>query len=157
MIKFHEKMLAIGVLCCFSALQPATAADDKSRVPPVETYQAMLSANKEPGWIQFRNYDDKQLVYFTALQTLHCRLSEIRYSINSKELDQRFELVKCNPQQPFNLPPDSGAEDIHITLKSGEAATVAVQVVWEDGRESEIAVYEPCSDVGDQTCAWMLE
>ncbi len=154
-MKMLTEFLMTSLICGW--ITPAIAADDKSQVPPVETYQAMLGANKEPGWVQFRNYDDKQLVYFTALQTLHCRLSEIRYSINSKDLDQRFDLVKCNPQQPFNLPPDSGAEDILISLGLGSASTVAVQVVWEDGSESEIAVYEPCKDVGDQTCAWPLE
>ena len=145
-----------GVLCAVG-LSGNTFATDKTRILPMETYKAMLAGNKEPGWVQFRNFDEKQIVYFTALQTLHCRLSEIRYSINSKDLDKRFNLVKCNPQQPFALPSDSRPDDILIYLDKGEASTVAVQVVWEDGTESEIAVYEPCQDVGDQTCAWPLE
>ena len=66
-------------------------------------YQAMLDANKQSGWIQFRDYDDRQLIYFTALQTMRCRLSEIRYSINSDALDQRFPLGPCDVQQPFNI------------------------------------------------------
>ncbi|WP_419907480.1 hypothetical protein [Hoeflea sp.] len=133
------------------------AAQEQSRIPPQALYQTMLDANRQTGWVQFRNFDGAQWIYFTALQTLHCRLSEIRYSINSKALDERFNLVECNPQNPMALPPDAGPETIAIRLPAGTAQTIAVQVVWEDGSESAIAVYEPCKDVGEQSCAWPLE
>lgn len=140
-----------------AALASPSSAKDKSRVPPLSTYQAMLDGNKESGWVSFRNYGDNQWIYFSALQTLHCRLNEIRYSINSEELDKTFDLVECNPQNPFAMPPDFGTEDVAITLPLGTAETIAVQVVWEDGSASAIAVYEPCENVGDQTCAWPLK
>lgn len=122
-------------------------------LPPLSTYQAMLRVNKPSGWVQFRNYNGRQLIYFSALQTMHCRLAEIRYSINSDDLDQRFALVPCNPALPFSLPPKSGLEDVAIELLQGTADAVAVQVVWEDGSKSEVAIYQPCLNVGDQTCA----
>lgn len=148
--------LILATMMSGAVLVPA-AAQDKSRIPAIAIYQAMLQGNKEPGWIQFRNYGGAQWIYFSALQALHCRLKEIRYSINSKALDERFKLVKCNPQNPFALPSDSGIEDIAIRLPKGTAATIAVQVVWEDDSESVVAVYEPCEDVGEQSCAWPLE
>ena len=148
-------MMGAGINSDF-AIRKAQA-QDKSRIPQMTIYQAMLKGNKERGWISFRNYGGNQLVYFTALQTLHCRLKEIRYSINSKELDKVFELVKCNPQNPFALPPDAPIGATLIRLPAGTAKTIAVQVTWEDDQKSEIAVYEPCKDVGDQTCAWPLE
>lgn len=135
----------------------SASATDKSRVPPLSTYQAMLEGNKESGWVAFRNYGENQWVYFSALQTLHCRLKEIRYSINSEELNETFGLVDCNPQNPFALPPDAGPDDIALRLPLGTAKTIAVQAVWEDGSASAIAVYEPCENVGDQTCAWPLK
>ena len=125
----------------------------KPVLPEVSIYKAMLDANKMTGWIQFRNYDDKQLIYFTTLQTMHCRLSEIRYSINSDALDKRFPLGKCNPQIPFNLPEDNTNEYIYISLPAGEAKTLTIQAVWDDGAGSEIVVYKPCEGVGDSTCA----
>jgi len=127
--------------------------DYKPVLPDVGIYKAMLDANKQTGWIQFRNYDDKQLIYFTALQTMHCRLSEIRYSINSDALDKRFPLGTCNPQIPFNLPDSDTNEYIYISLPAGEAKTLAIQAVWDDGAGSEIVVYKPCEGVGDATCA----
>lgn len=141
----------------FTAAPAFVAAQDKSNLPPIAVYQAMLDANRQSGWLQYRNYGGHQWIYFTALQTMHCRLSEIRYSINSRALDARFPLVPCNLQNPFALPPDAGVEDIALRLPALSAQFVAVQVVWDDGLESEIAVYEPCKDVGEQSCAWPIE
>ncbi|MCP4318658.1 MAG: hypothetical protein GY789_22340 [Hyphomicrobiales bacterium] len=154
-----RKIFAAGMvaLACLAATSRIGAAGDKSRIPPQSLYQTMLDANRQTGWVQFRNYDGSQWIYFTALQTLHCRLSEIRYSINSKALDETFDLVECNPQNPMALPPDAGPETIALKLPAGTAQSIAVQVVWEDGTESAVAVYEPCKDVGDQSCAWPLE
>ena len=145
------------VLVAAVAQGPLVLAQDKSRVPPVATFKAMLQANEQSGWVKFRNYGNKQWIYFTALQTMHCRLREIRYSINSKALDRRFDLVKCNPQLPFTIPSKAGVNYTAIRLAKGTAKTLAVQVVWEDGAESVVKVYEPCKDVGEQTCAWPLE
>jgi hypothetical protein len=114
----------------------------------------MLDANRQPGWVQFRNFDDRQLVYFTALQTMHCRLKEIRYSINSEALDKRFPLGACDAQQPFNLPSDDpDGKYTYLSLKANAARTLTIQVVWEDGAGSEIVTYRPCDNVGESTCA----
>ncbi|WP_426231477.1 hypothetical protein [Pararhizobium sp. DWP3-4] len=149
--------LAISGLPALSLPASAQEASDEEEykpvLPDVAIYKAMLNANKTTGWIQFRNYDDKQLIYFTALQTMHCRLSEIRYSVNSDTLDKRFPLGKCNPQIPFNLPDSNTNEYIYISLPAGEAKTLAIQAVWDDGAGSEIVVYKPCEGVGDATCA----
>ena len=98
-----KRIVAAGfAVLAFAATPEATAgAQDKSRIPPQSLYQTMLDANRQTGWIQFRNFDSSQWIYFTALQTLHCRLAEIRYSINSKQLDETFDLVECNPQNPW--------------------------------------------------------
>ncbi len=147
-------ILAAGLLFAQpGGAQEAEEEEYKPQLPDVSIYKAMLDANKQTGWIQFRNYDDRQLIYFTALQTMHCRLSEIRYSINSDALDRRFPLAKCNPQIPFNLPADETAEYVYISLAANEAKTLTIQAVWDDGAGSEIVVYKPCNNVGDATCA----
>ncbi|MCR9138100.1 MAG: hypothetical protein NXI27_19030 [Alphaproteobacteria bacterium] len=156
----HCKWLPVTIrlaVLMFIAAPTFVVAQDKSSLLPIAVYQAMLDANRQSGWIQFRKYGGHQWIYFTALQTMHCRLSEIRYSINSQALDAQFPLVPCNLQNPFALPPDAGVEEIALRLPAQSAQFVAVQVVWDDGRESEIAVYEPCRDVGEQSCAWPIE
>ncbi|WDZ76604.1 hypothetical protein PWG15_18725 [Ensifer adhaerens] len=148
-------LLAVFIWLPLGSAQAQDAAEEeyKPQLPDVSIYKAMLDANKQTGWVQFRDYDDRQLIYFTALQTMHCRLSEIRYSINSDALDQRFPLAKCNPQIPFNLPADETAEYVYISLPANEAKTLTIQAVWDDGAGSEIVVYKPCDNVGDATCA----
>ncbi|MFZ2103190.1 MAG: hypothetical protein WAU86_21765 [Oricola sp.] len=141
--------LAVAV----AAAAPAPAQE----LPPKQVYEAMLEANRASGWIAFRDFDGRQLIYFTTLQTMHCRLSEIRYSLNSAAVDLRFELVPCNPQMAFAMPPDVKPEQVYIELPVGTARTVSVQVVWDDGTESDIMTYRPCDDVGDQTCAAVAE
>lgn len=138
------------------AVLATTGAATAQELPPKAIYQAMLDAAQASGWVQFRNYAGQQLVYFTALQTLHCRLSEIRYSINSDALDQRFALVPCNPQMAFALPPDAGPEQVYLSLPPGTAETVTVQVIWDDGTESAVMTYGPCTGVGEQSCAQLL-
>jgi len=124
----------------------------QAQIPDVAIYKAMLDANKQTGWVQFRNFAGQQLIYFTALQTMHCRLSEIRYSINDDTLDQRFPLAACDPELPFNLPSDDTQNWIYLGLKPGEAETITVQAVWDDGSGSEIVVYQPCKNP-EATCA----
>jgi hypothetical protein len=148
-------MFRNAVICLAAVLPFASAAladDDeyKAQLPDVAIYRAMLDANRKPGWIAFRNYAGQQLIYFTALQTMHCRLSQIRYSINSDALDKTFPLGKCDPQLPFNLP--EAPEYIYLSLPLGTAKTVAVQAFWDDGAGSEIVIYKPCENVGESTC-----
>lgn len=147
--------LAGPVLAVLAISAPAFAQQDT--VPPVDLYKTMAEANKSSGWVAFREYDGKQWIYFTPLVTLHCRLKEIRYSINSPALDQRFPLPDCQPALPFSLPSDAGPEAIALTLSPGEAEKVAVQIVFDDDTESEVLVYEPCVAVGDATCAILVE
>lgn len=142
-----------GALLTWSV--PAFAQQD--RVPPVELYKSMADANKASGWVVFRNFNGQQLVYFTPLVTLHCRVTEIRYSINSPDLDQRFPLPACHPALPFSMPPEAGLEDIALVLPEGTADKVAVQIVFDDDTQSEMLVYEPCDAVGDSTCAWLID
>jgi hypothetical protein len=147
-------LLGAAFLACFL---PAHAEEEgeeqyRAQIPAVSIYKAMLDANKQTGWVQFRSFAGRQLICFTALQTMHCRLSEIRYSINDDTLDKRFPLAACDPELPFNLPSDDTQNWLYLGLKPGEAKTVAVQAVWDDGSGSEIVVYQPCKNP-EATCA----
>ena len=141
------------MMAAFGLTAAATTAPMAQTIPPKSLYQAMLQANASSGWVQFRNFNGQQLVYFTALQTLHCRLSEIRYSINSDALDQRVDLVKCNPALPFSVGEGDVLEGrIYKSLPLGTAEWAAVQVVWDDGEESVVQKVRPCPNVGESTC-----
>jgi hypothetical protein len=148
--------MAAMLLAAGSAATAQQSDEDeyKPELPGMMLYKAMLDANRQPGWVQFRNFAGKDLIYFTALQTMRCRLKEIRYSVNSDALDKRFPLGSCDPQQPFNMPAnDDDGKYTYLSLKAGAARTLTIQVVWEDGAGSEIITYRPCDNVGESTCA----
>jgi hypothetical protein len=153
-----SRVIAATALVLMSTLPALAQESDEDEyqpeLPDMSMYKAMLDANRQPGWVQFREFAGKQLIYFTALQTMRCRLSEIRYSVNSEALDQRFPLGTCDPQQPFNVPADDPeGRYIYLRLGPGEAKTLTIQVVWADGSGSEIVTYRPCDDIGEGTCA----
>lgn len=150
------RMTLSAVVAAAAAITPALAQNGGT-IPPRQIYDAMLDAAKQSGWVQFRDFNGRQLVYFTPLQTLHCRLSEIRYSFNSRALDQRFPVLACNPQLPLSLPGDVAVDELYLSLDPGSVKSATVQVVWEDGTESEIRTYRPCGHVGEATCAVAAE
>ena len=131
----------------------ATTSTHGQTLPPLSLYQTMLETNKASGWVAFRNFNGRQLLYFTTLQTLHCRLKEIRYSINSETLDQRVELVKCNKALPFSVGESDVLENrIYKSIPLNSAQWVAVQVVWENDEVSDIHRVRVCDNVGESTC-----
>ena len=144
-------LTVMTALAGFAHPQPGAA---QSPVMPVAQMRAALEATAGQ-WIQFRNYDGRQWVYFTGLVTWKCGLSEIRYSVNSRDLGERFALPECNPQIPFHI--DPAKDQIYLTFAPGGARTVSVQIVYSDGVESPARTYRPCDVEGDVTCGLLLE
>ena len=142
----------------FSALLTTSNIAQANKLLPLDTYKQMLNASINNGWVAFRNYNGKQHVYLTQLQTLRCHIKEVRVSFNSTALDNRLALLPCNPDNPFAIPSTPDAHKfLYVTFALGTVATTAVQVTWSDDTKSEIAQFRPCNDVGDQTCAVKLD
>ena len=106
-------------------------------------------------WVAFRNYDGKQWIYFTHLIVYRCGLREIRYSIDSDWLRERFPLPPCDPDNPNAF--DPVAYPPYLVLPAGSAATISVQLVYTDREESEVVRFAPCDVADDSTCAVLVE
>ena len=143
----------VAAVLSLLVVAPAPAQE----LPDVATYRAMLDGNRASGWVAFTNIDGRQLIHFTPLLTLHCRVSEIRYSINSDALDQTFPVPRCIPALPWSLPSDITPEEILLNLPLGTAESLTAQIVWDNGKESEAVTFTPCPGVGDMTCAMPAE
>ena len=115
-----------------------------------KTILPMIKAN----WIAFRNFDGRQLVYFTMLQSYRCGLSEVRFSVNDDGLGEYFPLPPCDPQRPNEI--DAEKWPPYITMPLGTAEWVQVQIVYSDGEESEPVRFAPCDNAGDSTCAVVM-
>ncbi len=90
-------------------------------------------------WVSFRNFNGKQLIYFTHLESYTCGIKEVHYSINSDDPDKIWELQACDTKNPMAITKDI----IYLTMLLGTAKSIAVQVIFTDGTKSEIIHKNP--------------
>ena len=119
------------------AILLATCSFATNAMPP-EQIKPILNMTKD-NWISFRDYNGKQLIYFTHLESYTCGIKQVRYSINSDALDQTWELQPCDPNNPIEIT----KEVIYLTLPLGTAQSIAVKLTFTDGSESEIVHKSP--------------
>lgn len=94
----------------------------------------------ENNWVAFRNYNGRQLIYFTHLTVYRCDIKTVRYSLASDRLDQIYQMPPCNPQSP-NTIPDGHLP--YLSLPLGSASEIYVQVTFKDGSKSRIVRKTP--------------
>lgn len=135
------------------SLVAASTAMAQSRVPPPDQMRMMIEAGADQ-WIAFRDYNGRQLIYFTHFVSMKCGIAELRYSVNSTELDQVWPLPDCHEQIPFHVDPET--DQIYLDLELGAAETVTVLVRYLDGGQSPVRTYRPCDVEGDVTCGLMV-
>lgn len=108
--------------------------------PPAAAQGQLLGQEKrvlnmtKGSWAHFRNYEGRQLIYFTHLETMRCGISDVRYSLNGDALDRVWWLQPCDPLKPHHVTTTKP----YIVLPLGTAAQVSVQLTFADGTRSEI-------------------
>ena len=147
-----SRHFAAAIVFSVGALAAPIAAN--AQMPPLAQLKMMAEAAKAQ-WVAFRNWDGRQLIYFTIPVTYHCGLAEIRYSLNDKDLAERWPVPACNAQMPFNI--DSDKDQIYLALDPGTVSAVSVQLVYADGSESAVRTYHPCEDAGEATCGVLAQ
>ena len=90
-------------------------------------------------WVHFRDWNGRQLIYFTHLEVYRCGISKVRYSLNSDALDKTYELQPCDLENPNAVTTDKP----YISLPLDTARSISVQVTFEDGTHSEIVRQTP--------------
>ncbi len=108
-----------------------------SAMPPKQMKQILNMTQNN--WVSFRDFNGKQLIYFTHLESYTCGIKEVRYSINSDDLDKVWELQPCDTKNPMAVT----KEIIYLTMPLGTAKSIAVQVTFADGMKSEIVRKNP--------------
>ncbi len=148
-----------GLGLTFFAITSAKTGFSEERddvIPPLDIFKTMASDLQPDGWITFQELDGKQIVSFAPVMALRCRLKEIRYSVDSKDLDQSFPIPECNREYPFQVVPDSIHQPYILEFDGGTVQALAVQLTWDDDSKSDVAYYEPCRDVDSTPCAYPL-
>jgi hypothetical protein len=85
-------------------------------------------------WAYFRDYNGRQLVYFTHLEAYRCGIAAVRYSINTDALDRDWMLQPCDRKKPHHITTDKP----YIALPLGAAKSITVQLTFKDGGKSQI-------------------
>ena len=106
-------------------------------MPPKQMKQILNMTQNN--WVSFRDFNGKQLIYFTHLESYTCGIKEVYYSINSDKLDKVWELQSCNPKNPMAVTKDI----IYLTMPLGTAKSIAVQVTFADDTKSDIVRKSP--------------
>ncbi len=146
------KPLTLCAALLLAALNTPAAAQ-QSRVMPLDQVKNILDMTKD-SWIAYRDFNGRQLIYFTQILSWHCGMKEIRYSLNSTELDQRFPVPACNELLPNNIGQD---DKIYLSGKLGSVESLAVQLVFDDDTTTAVHVYRPCPGAGEATCGQRID
>lgn len=85
-------------------------------------------------WAYFRDYNGRQLVYFTHLDAYRCGITAVRYSLNTDALDMNWTLQPCDTKKPHNITTDKP----YISLPLGTATSITVQLTFNDGSKSQV-------------------
>ena len=87
-------------------------------------------------WIAVREFDGKDLLYFTQLLSWRCGLTEIRYGLNGAATDKVWTMEPCYDTEPQpNALKMEGAE-IFLTAPLGSIQTISISVTYDDGTEA---------------------
>lgn len=131
------------------SLTASKAAAQGAMMAPAQMRAALEATAGQ--WLAFRNWDGKQLVYFTHLVSWKCGIAEVRYQVNGQGGAEHFPLPACDPQMPFNV--DAEKDAIYLTFAAGTVREITVQLTYADGSESAVRAFAPCDNAGDSACA----
>ncbi len=83
-------------------------------------------------WAYFRDFNGRQLIYFTHLESYRCGILKVRYSLNTDALDHEWKLQPCDANAPNKITTDKP----YIVLPLGTANSIAVQLTFKNGGKS---------------------
>lgn len=131
-------------------------------VPPAALGQMMAPAQMRAAleatgrqWVAFRNWQGRQLIYFTHLVAWKCAIKEVRYAVDGQDPAELFPLPACDPQNPFLVNGES--DTILLSFAPGEVEEISIQLVYGDGTSSAVRRFAPCEDAGDSACVVALQ
>jgi len=144
MIDMILMILALGLPAGGTSSVVAPMADSETRAAEAQTptgrfltateVKPILQATRA-NWVAIREYDGRDLIYFTHLLSWRCGLHEVKYSINGGPM-QDWPLHPCliDSNAPNAIPPEAKIYERHPL---GAIKTVDIELLYDDlSRES---------------------
>lgn len=93
-----------------------------------------ILAATRANWIAIREYDGRDLVYFTHLESWRCGLHAILYGLNGAPATMVYPMAACDPSQATpNALPAAHLPYLEMPLKS--VFQVDIRLILDDGSE----------------------
>lgn len=127
-----RKFLMLAALVAVPGLAQAEGFTTAAEVRPI------LEATKTV-WVAVREYEGRDLLYFTQILAWRCGLDGIRYGLNGAEAETVLKMEPCHEgtAAPNAITMDEGVVYLTLPLKSLER--VSVQLLLDDGSVLEAA------------------
>jgi hypothetical protein len=123
-MRLISRLCLTGVAILFATSAVAQNFTTAAEVKPI------LTATK-PGWIAVREFDGRDLLYFTNLLAWRCGVASVSYTVNGGAATP-LEMEPChdNIMQPNSLLMETIQPYVALPLAS--VATVSVTVTYDD-------------------------
>ena len=128
----YRQILYIPALLLIFATGNMLAAAQGTQMS-VEQTRKILDMTRA-NWVAFRDYNGRQLVYFTHLEAWKCGIESVRYGVNGAALNEEWVLSPCDPAKPNEVTKTRP----YLSFPLDEVKTIAVQITYADGDQSDI-------------------
>ncbi|MBF0135236.1 MAG: hypothetical protein H7833_03075 [Magnetococcus sp. DMHC-1] len=86
-------------------------------------------------WVNFQKDHINNLSVTINFVSYRCAISEVRYSLNSTDLDRKWELAPCDMDNPLN-----GSSDNRIILTE-KVSSLSLQITYKDNTKSGVETF----------------
>lgn len=125
--KMHKYGLSATLAFLISPPQGPAYAQflDAAQVKPI------LNATKAQ-WVAVREYNGRDLLYFTHLLAWRCGLEGVSYALNDNDDFKNWDIGTCD-ESAANPAAISDDQLIYTTLPLGSISSVSVKILYDDG------------------------
>lgn len=94
----------------------------------------------QPQWIAVREFDGKDLLYFTNLLAWRCGVTSIAYGLNGAPADTMLDTEPCyeGEPQPNSFKADQPIQP-YVVLPLQSVETVLLRVTYDDGSTQDVS------------------
>lgn len=129
------------VFALLVAAMPALAGEPRQAEDQTVTGKFLTATEVRPileatkgNWIAVREFNGRDLLYFTHLLAWRCGLFEVSFAINGGEMTA-FEMPDCDPANAMAVPPEAV---VYLEYPLGSIDDVTVELLYDDlGRAQE--------------------
>lgn len=138
---FHPRQIpkAGAILICLAAAAIQAASPLSASAQGLRGQEKAILDLTRANWVHFRDFNGRQLIYFTHLEVYRCGILQVRYGLNGGPLDRIYELQPCDEARPNEVTTDRP----YLSLPLGTAESISILLTFEDGTESAVVTQSP--------------